>query len=597
MSLLAFLPLVVALGIWLVPVWLLRQRQCGRAQDYLVASQRTRPEVVRNASIAYALRMAAFGPLFAWGASGDLWPAIIASGCGGLGIGLIYVLRRPLAGFLDGALSEDRSITVNEFIARQHGGDPRVRLAAASLTLCTLLGLLAGEALALAAFLRPILGGGEAVACALVLGGLLLIVLAAVLSGHSGIMQSAQLQLGMLYLALFGSTAILLYMILSTRAPIPAHATLAIVLIAACSAIVLGYRSTKYVDTDPIRGAAVESASGRLRPGARALSRFGKILNICLSLLLVLIIALAVMAANAEGWATIARDSATALQSGTRIPGAGLLALGLLPLFQPLCDVTNWLRLAAARKDGGGSAAERSAELRGVLRTYAVETSLLWLVICMFGAIAAVAVATQDGGADAVQAFVARLVSGNEAVTAVVLSLLLICVFAFALSTMGALLSASLCTIRYDLFSPLRPLTSARPAASEEAAARRRTLAAGSGLSLAFVVAFCVAEASLRTSLDSGTLLAVLFALCCAQLSFTPLVLGPMVGRGRSGSGTVSPGWALAILGCGPASGIAAVAMYLTRGVEAWLWSAVPVCLGSGLLLFAIARAASRRAP
>src|SRR5262245_6030377 len=139
---LVFLPLVVALGICLVPVWLLRQRRRGRAQDYFVASQRTRPEVVRNASTAYALRMAAFGPLFAWGANGDLWPAIIVSGCSGLGIWLIYVLRGPLAEFLDGALSEDRSNTVHEFIARQHGGDQRVRLAAASLTLLALLGLI-----------------------------------------------------------------------------------------------------------------------------------------------------------------------------------------------------------------------------------------------------------------------------------------------------------------------------------------------------------------------------------------------------------------------------------------------------------------------
>src|SRR5215467_2134580 len=181
MSLVAFLLLALALLICLIPVWLLRLREPRRAQDYLVASQYTRPEVVRNSSIAYALRMAAFGPLFAWGASGDLWPAIIASASFGLGTYLIYVLRHPLLEFLDDALSSDQSITVHAFLARRHGDDPRVRLLAASLTLFSLLGLLACEALALAAFLRPMLQGSAAIYL-LAMGALLMVVLSAALS-------------------------------------------------------------------------------------------------------------------------------------------------------------------------------------------------------------------------------------------------------------------------------------------------------------------------------------------------------------------------------------------------------------------------------
>ena len=92
------------LAIGFVPVWLLRRAPNRRAQDYIVGAQRTRLAVVRNASIAYALRMAAFIPLFAWGASGDPWPAIIASACFGLGTWLVYVARRPLLEFLDDAL-------------------------------------------------------------------------------------------------------------------------------------------------------------------------------------------------------------------------------------------------------------------------------------------------------------------------------------------------------------------------------------------------------------------------------------------------------------------------------------------------------------
>jgi hypothetical protein len=205
MSFATLLPLVLALGISFVPVWLLRRPNHGRAQDYFVSSGPTRPEVVRNASIAYALRMAAFGPLFAWGATRDLWPALIGSAFLGLGVYLIYILRRPLLEFLDGALSRDRSITVHEFIARQHGNDPRVRLLAASLTVFALLGLLGGEALAVAALLKPLLPPSAAV-CLCVFGALLLTALHAIPSGHSGVMHSAQLQLGMLYLGLLGST-------------------------------------------------------------------------------------------------------------------------------------------------------------------------------------------------------------------------------------------------------------------------------------------------------------------------------------------------------------------------------------------------------
>jgi hypothetical protein len=131
---LAFLAPAISLAACLIPVFLLRRKAYARAQDYFVSSDHTPPGVIQNSSIAYALKMAAFGPLFAWGASGDLWPAIIAAAFFGLGSYLIYVLRRPMLEFLGGALSSDRSITISEFVARRHGNDPRVRLLASGLT-------------------------------------------------------------------------------------------------------------------------------------------------------------------------------------------------------------------------------------------------------------------------------------------------------------------------------------------------------------------------------------------------------------------------------------------------------------------------------
>ena len=54
--------------------------------------------------------------------------------------------------------------------------------------------------------------------------------------------------------------------------------------------------------------------------------------------------------------------------------------------------------------------------------------------------------------------------------------------------------------------------------------------------------------------------------------------------------GAVSAPWALVIVGVAAACGIAAVIVYVATGAEPWLWAAVPACVGSGLVLFALAR-------
>jgi hypothetical protein len=569
MSLATILVPALALGVALVPVWLLRRRSDARPQDRFVSSQPTRPEVVRNASIAYAARMAAFGPLVAWGASGDLWPALVASVFLGLGILLLHRLRLPLLVFLHGALGRDRSITVHDFIARQHGNDPRVRRLAAGLTLCALLGLAVGEALGLAAFLAPLAPGSAAAVCLLALGALALTVLPAIVAGHSGVMHSAQLQLGMLYFGLFGATAVLLYLHLATRTAMPPHGTVAIAVVAVCCAIMLVYRRSKYVDTDPIGG-------------ARALSRFAKILNPCVSVLIVLTIVFALIELYAAGLPAIARDGAAALAAGTRVPGVGLLALCLLPLVYPLVDVASWQNLAAAAKDLGARELDpgrRTAVLRGIFRTCAAESALVWLLLCMLGAIAGAALGAPGDG-DPVRGFVARLVAADDEVSALALPLLLVCALAVAVSTMSALFSAGLCTIHYDLL----------PASG---APMRSMLVAGGGFGLAVAAAFVVAEG--LVSFASNAFLAWMFAFACAQLASAPLVLGPIVGRARGGSGTVGPGWALAVLCAGAASGVACATAYLVTGTETWLWAAVPACLGSGGVVFLIGRIASRR--
>jgi hypothetical protein len=597
MPLVLIIPLL-SLVIYFIPTYLLRRRTYARAQDYFVSSGHTPPGVIRNSSVAYALKLAAFGPFFGWGASGDFWPAIIYSFFFGLGVCLIYILRRPMLAFMESALNGDRSITVHDFIARQHGNDRRVRLLASGLTVFAILALVIGEALVLATFLKPILSDDTVYTYVFVSGVVTLTAVYTMLSGNSGVMRSAQSALGLLYLGLFGATALLLYLLISTLRPMSPHTVFATVFVAACCAIIPIYRRSRYVDTGPIWRANSDTIDGSSQgpSGARLFRRFEKILNACISVCAAWVIVLAAMELYSEGLPAIARESAAALQTGTRLSGMGLAALLLLPLFHPVVDMTNWQRIAAFEKDSRDlEPSQRPAIFREILRVYAVETSLMSLFMCMFGVIAVVSMAT-PGGADAIEAFVREL-AAEENLMGAALSLLLVSVLAIALSTMSSLFLASLCTVRYDVLPAFWPeLASAKAQAAEEVT--RRTIMAGGGLYLAMIVGgFLIADTHLHISFASSEFLGLLFAFCCAQLSFVPLILGPVIARRSGGIGTVSSGWALVILGFGAVIGLVAVAVYLTSGNEAWLWSAVPTCLGSGLMLFIVARLWPQRPP
>jgi len=78
MPLVLIIPLL-SLVIYFIPTYLLRRRTYARAQDYFVSYGHTPPGVIRNSSVANALKLATFGPFFGWGANGDFWPAIIYS--------------------------------------------------------------------------------------------------------------------------------------------------------------------------------------------------------------------------------------------------------------------------------------------------------------------------------------------------------------------------------------------------------------------------------------------------------------------------------------------------------------------------------------
>jgi hypothetical protein len=98
-----------------------------------------------------------------------------------------------------------------------------------------------------------------------------------------------------------------------------------------------------------------------------------------------------------------------------------------------------------------------------------------------------------------------------------------------------------------------------------------------------------------EVSFTSGRFLALQLACVCAQLAFIPLVLSPLIAGTRGRSAAVSPAWAMAVLAVGVAAGQGAVIVCLRTAHEAWLWAAVPACLGSGLSLFEVARLSARK--
>lgn len=593
---LGFAFLLIFLVIYSAPVLLLRTKLFMRAQDYVVGVGQTPVGVLRNASIAYALRLAMFAPAFVWGARGDFLAAIAFAAAAGLGVLLLYVLRRPLRDFFHARLKRDQSITVHAFVAGLFGNDRRVYAFAAGLTAIALSGLLIAEAVGLAALLKAMQPDGTLWVYLLVGAMLAAVPLYATPSGNSAVMHAAQAQLGMAYLGLFGAAAFLLYLLLAAFPPMPPYGTLAITGAATICIAVLASCRSRYVDTSPISIATGSEGTAPVEPrAARLLRRFNKVLNPSLSALLVTTAVFALMGLFSIGIDKVMRDATATLRQPPGITGMELVTLVLLPLCYPMVDVSNWQRLAAFEKDAPAGY-DRTGELRRFIRGYAVETALLLLLVAMVGAIAAMATATRPGG-DIVPAVIARLAFQQNFIAVGALSLLLVGVIAVAFSTMIALFSAGLCTLHTDLLPALlRQQTAPEKAARtpEPASlgpiAPRRMIAVGLLLFLVIASGFALVETLLTDMMISRSYLAALIALACCQLSFAPLVLESIISRRRGASTAVSPSWALAILGTAASVGVGAVVIHLVTGTEAWLWVAVPACLGCGGSLAALAR-------
>ncbi|HZS63351.1 MAG TPA: hypothetical protein VFA53_02470, partial [Xanthobacteraceae bacterium] len=275
---------------------------------------------------------------------------------------------------------------------------------------------------------------------------------------------------------------------------------------------------------------------------------------------------------------------AVALRNGMHLPAMAMISLSMLPLFYPLVDAATWQRLAAAAKNDKNA---QPQALRKILLMSAVEAPLLWLLVGMFGALAAAA-AHLPAAPDAVTAFIRWLENEENAVSALALRLLSVALLAMTMPAMSAMFSACLCTIRYDLMPALPSLS-----ADEERIMRRRTTACAIALHAAAVTTLLAIAAIVPTNFASIGFLAFLSALATLQLSLAPLLLGGLRAE-KTMVAALHPHWALGIIAAGAGCGVLTIVLFFMTGSEPWLWDSIPACLAAGSLLTAVARFSQR---
>src|SRR5262249_24907284 len=249
-----------------------------------------------------------------------------------------YRLRRPILAFLKCRLAQDQSITIPAFVANQHGDDPRVRFFAAALTVVALIDLASTTALGFASLLNVIFHGGPIAKSIISCSMLALVAAYTIPGGNTGTMRAAQLQLGILYVGMFGSILLALYLLISSAEPMPLQGTVAVAALAACCAVVMIYRRSRYIDTSPI-GRPVAGEAYTERFNARLFRRISRVLNEFVFVLVTTTFCLALMALFTETSSTVIAKGAGVPQKTAQMSVPALMGLALLPLFHPIVDM------------------------------------------------------------------------------------------------------------------------------------------------------------------------------------------------------------------------------------------------------------------
>jgi hypothetical protein len=593
MSLLALVPAALCLGLCLLPAWLSRRVKYTRVQDYLIASERTPAPLIQNSAVACTLWMAAVGPFVGWGSTSKFWASLMAAVCFPLGLSLMSCVRAPLLAFMEDALSHDRSVTIHQFIAQRHGNDTQLRLVAAALTAVTSAALAIGAAFAVA---RPLAVGLDAALPAPLLAFFMLVLAGeyVLIAGNTGVLRSTQLQLGVIYFGFIGAAALLLYELISDLSELPPYGIFGIVFVAAFCAVLVGYRRSRYVDTSPIRKTTTDQGAASREPrSVRLLVRFEKIFNVCISIIAIFTVVVAVMGLSAIGWPQVAHALVAPIGRDGDSSGLALVAVCLLLLFYPLIDPTNWQRIAAMEKSAAESAYStdvRSAGLLTLFRRQGIECALFFAFTGALGslALATMGASSLTGGLDDV---FQRLAAGQNLVEVIAGAFLLTGLLAIVMSAMSALLSSSLCALRYDVVPLLIVRAESRGCPeTDHASLMWRSVVLGGGICLIVFAAAVAAEALELRSANTG---ALLFAVAGTQLSYIPLVLAPIIGATGSRFEPVNRGWAMAIICAGFFVTVCAVSLSLATADEWYLWGAIPANLGLSVLLFSVGRIGS----
>jgi hypothetical protein len=586
--------LAVVLIFFVLPILLARPLVISPAQIDLRSVRQPIPQIVRNASVAYGLGLASLLPLVNFGIEGEVWPAVAYIMLLALGLLFAYSLRRPLLRFINDSFVADRSTTLNGFIASCYGDDPRLRAFAAVLSIVAGCGLIVASMILLEIVLQPVLPSSGKTLELFIALIFLLVLICTIFAGQLGIILVTQLQLGLTYFGLFGSTLFLLYLRVSAIGALPARGVAAFVGVAIICCTVHWRKRGRFVDTSPV-GSFTPGAGtfrGGQYSGQRQLSRFAKILNAAIGVqtitLIVLAAVLVFMSFVVEGAPSLERQALEALPIETSLSPMTLISLGLLGLLRPLMDVVNWDRMAAfvvTSRSGHLNEGEWRAAFRKFAIDCASELPLMGSFIFLFGAIAALSIPTSfDPG----QLVITNLLAPDNSIAILALSLFVFSLLSLAVTIMGSLLSASLEVISYDIWPSMRSRPKSASQDPADAETRHSGLIGAIVIAVSVLAVFFLSESAFNDHFGLWRLLAVIFAVGSLQIVAAPLILPSLLARG-SRLTAISPRAALFVLCFGAAIGMSLSIVGIVIGYAPACSWAMPGALAAATCSFVVA--------
>lgn len=596
MQVIVFLVLLFSLSFYAVPAILSRLPRPRNSTDQFVGAMPVSGQVFTNASVAYAIQMATFGPFFVWGAGGDLIPGILNSIFFGLGLFVIYVFRRSIVDFVSQDLEETTSLTVHGYLAAAHQNSVTVRIISSGLTIIALWGLVTAEVIGTATIIRVLVGEDQLITYALMFVMLLLMFFYTILGGNRGVMQVDQVQLALAYIGLFGLIgAIAAFELFGSHNLSTPFGALCVFLLVSCTIAILILRRGRFVDfsTD-----LIQDANLRHSPQMRRVERIYKLVqrHLNTTVLTVVVVATVLMILfSIRITPDLSITSVVTSVSRTNLSIVALVSLALLPLLYQIVDISNWQRIAAlVRQDGPVRMKAGENVFRSPYLKYAIEAPLIWLLLLALGGFAILYVGPL-GVEDPFGDFARKLMAGGSS-GILLLCLLVMAVFAIALSTMDAVLSASLFVFRYDIL-PLLKITQDEGGVIVESEAIRATSTFGIISYLVVFVGYAILDRF--TSFGTSAYLAVLIGFYTAQLAFVPLLFGALWTTRRAGyiSAPITPSAAIGVLLSGAVTGLGITAAGLATGNEELAWWAAPACLFASTFAFGLGRLVSPNQP